>query len=65
MDRRFAKFTEVVVNHYDENSTNELIIDTSLIIAIKSDKLGTEIITSDENFLVAETFNNVRKILEI
>lgn len=65
MDRRFAKFTEVVVNHYDENSTNELMIDTSLIIAIRSDKLGTEIITSDENFLVAETFNNVRKILAI
>lgn len=65
MDRRFAKFTEVVVNHYDENSTNELMIDTSLIIAIRSDELGTEIITSDENFLVAETFNNVRKILAI
>lgn len=65
MDRRFAKFTEVVVNHYDENSTNELMIDTSLIIAIRSDKLGTEIITSDKNFLVAETFNNVRKILAI
>lgn len=41
------------------------MIDTSLIIAIRSDKLGTEIITSDENFLVAETFNNVRKILAI
>lgn len=65
MDRRFAKFTEVVVNDYDENSTNELMIDTSLIIAIRSDELGTEIITSDENFLVAETFNNVRKILAI
>lgn len=65
MDRRFAKFTEVVVNHYDENSTNELMIDTSLIIAIRSDELGTKIITSDENFLVAETFNNVRKILAI
>lgn len=64
MDKRFAKFTEVV-NHYDENSTNELMIDTSLIIAIRSDELGTEIITSDENFLVAETFNNVRKILAI
>lgn len=65
MDRRFAKFTEVIVNHYDENSTNELMINTSLIIAIRSDELGTEIITSDENFLVAETFNNVRKILAI
>lgn len=65
MDKRFAKFTEVVVNHYDENSTNELMINTSLIIAIRSDELGTEIITSDENFLVAETFNNVRKILAI
>lgn len=65
MDRRFAKFTEVVVNHYDENSTNELMINTSLIIAIRSDELGTEIITNDENFLVAETFNNVRKILAI
>jgi len=65
MDRRFAKFTEVVVNHYDKNSTNELMIDASLIIAIRSDELGTEIITSDENFLVAETFNNVRKILAI
>lgn len=65
MDKRFAKFTEVVVNHYDENSTNELIVDTSLIIAIRSDELGTEIITSDENFLVTETFNNVRKILAI
>lgn len=65
MDRRFTKFTEVIVNDYDENSTNELMIDTSLIIAIRSDELGTEIITSDENFLVAETFNNVRKILAI
>ena len=65
MDKRFAKFTEVVVNHYDENSTNELMVDTSLIIAIRSDELGTEIITSDENFLVTETFNNVRKILAI
>lgn len=65
MDRRFAKFTELVVNHYGENSTNELMINTSLIIAIRSDELGTEIITNDENFLVAETFNNVRKILAI
>ena len=65
MDRRFAKFTEVVVNRCDENSTNELMIDTSLIIAIRSDEFGTEIITSDENFLVTETFNNVRKILAI
>ena len=65
MDRRFAKFTELVVNHCGENSTNELMVNTSLIIAIRKNELGTEIITSYEDFLVTETFNNVRKILAI
>lgn len=65
MDRRFAKFTEVVVNHYDEESTNELMLDISIIIAIRSNGSGTEIITSEEDFIVTESFNDVRKILAI
>lgn len=65
MDRRFAKFTELIVNHYGENSTNELMINTSLIIAIRKGEFGTEIITSYEDFLVIETFDNVKKILAI
>lgn len=65
MDRRFAKFNEVTVDYRDEKSSNELMVDTSCIIAIRKTDLGTEIITEDENFDVVESFDNVRKILAI
>lgn len=65
MDKRFAKFTEVVVNPCSENSTNELMLDISTITAIRSNSFGTEIVTKEEDFLVKESFNDVRKILAI
>lgn len=65
MDRRFAKFNEVTVDYHDEKSSNELMVDTSRIMAIRKTDLGTEIITEDENFDVVESFDDVRKILAI
>lgn len=65
MDKRFAKFTEVVIEPYGEDSTNELMLDISTITAIKSRSFGTEIVTKEEYFLVKETFSDVRKILAI
>lgn len=65
MDRRFAKFNEVTVDYRDEKSLNELMVDTSRIMAIRKTDLGTEIITEDEDFEVVESFDDVRKILAI
>lgn len=65
MNRRFAKFNEVTVDYRDEKSSNELMVDTSRIMAIRKTDLGTEIITEDENFDVIESFDDVRKILAI
>lgn len=65
MNRRFAKFNEVTVDYRDEKSSNELMVDTSHIMAIRKTDLGTEIITEDENFDVVESFDDVRKILAI
>ena len=65
MNKRFAKFTEVKVDLYNEESTNELMLDVSIITAIRSNGSGTKIVTSEENFIVTESFNNVRKILAI
>ena len=65
MNKRFAKFTEVEVDLYNEESTNELMLDISIITAIRSNGSGTEIVTSEENFIVTESFNDVRKILAI
>ena len=66
MDRRFAKFTEITFDYHDEpKSSNELMVDTSQILAIRETDLWTEIITAEENFGVTESFEEVRKILAI
>ena len=66
MDRRFAKFTEITLNYHDKpKPSNKFMVDTSKILAIRETDLGTEIITEDENFDVAESFEDVRKILAI
>lgn len=66
MDRRFAKFTEITFEYNDEpKSSNELMVDTSQILAIRETDSWTEIITAEENFGVTESFEEVRKILAI
>lgn len=66
MDRRFAKFTEVIVDYYDKTKVSgQLMVDTSQILAIREIPLGTQIVTEDENFDVIESFEEVRKILAI
>ena len=66
MDRRFAKFTEVIVDYYDKTkASGQLMVDTSQILAIREIPLGTQIVTEDENFDVVESFEEVRKILAI
>lgn len=66
MDRRFAKFTEVTLDYRNQpKSSKQLMINISNVLAIRETKLGTQIITEDENFDVEESFEEVRKILAI
>lgn len=66
MDRRFAKFTEVTLDYRNQSkSSKQLMINISNVLAIRETKLGTQIITEDENFDVEESFEEVRKILAI
>lgn len=66
MDRRFAKFTEITFDYRNEpTSSNKLMVDTSQILAIRDTDSWTEIITAEESFAVAESFEEVRKILAI
>ena len=66
MDRRFAKFTELTFDCHDKpKSSNELMVNTSQILAIRETDSWTEIITAEENFGVIESFEEVRKILAI
>nr|DAX57217.1 MAG TPA: hypothetical protein [Crassvirales sp.] len=66
MDRRFAKFTEITFDYHDKSKpSNELMVDTSQILAIRETDSWTEIIIAEENFCVIESFEEVRKILAI
>lgn len=65
MDLNFVKFTEVRVDENGENYTNELMLDQSLIIAIRGTCYGTEIITKEDSYSVMNSFDTVRAILDI
>lgn len=65
MDLHFVKFTEIRVDENGEDYTNELMLDQSLIIAIRGTYYGTEIITTEGNYSVINSFDTVRDILDI
>lgn len=66
MNRRFVKFMETIFDCYGEpKSSNELMVDTSQILAIRETDSGTKIITAEEDFDVTESFEEVRRILAI
>lgn len=65
MDLNFVKFTEVRVDENGEDYTNELMLDQSLIIAIRDTYYGTEIITKEGSYSVMNSFDTVRAILDI
>lgn len=65
MNKNFVRFTEVRVDENGEDYTNELMLDQSLIIAIRGTYYGTEIITAEDNYSVINSFDTVRAILDI
>ena len=65
MNKNFVRFTEVRVDENGEDYTNELMLDQSLIIAIRGTYYGTEIITTEDNYSVTNSFDTVRAILDI
>lgn len=65
MNKNFVRFTEVRVDENGEDYTNELMLDQSLIIAIRGTYYGTEIITTEDNYSVKNSFDTVRAILDI
>lgn len=65
MNKNFVRFTEVRVDENGKDYTNELMLDKSLIIAIRGTYYGTEIITTEDNYSVINSFDTVRVILDI
>lgn len=65
MNKNFVRFTEVRIDENGEDYTNELMLDQSLIIAIRGAYYGTEIITTEDNYSVINSFDTVRAILDI
>ena len=65
MNKNFVRFNEVRVDENGEDYTNELMLDQSLIIAIRGTYYGTEIITTEDNYSVTNSFDTVRAILDI